>query len=86
MKHTQGKMHNPTINYNGIEFDDVVINPSEYIDSGDRVIEVWSQICGGCQDKYSDKLVGLLDDHGSGICGIKGCGNDDDSVLYIDFA
>ena len=52
MKHTQGKMHNPTINYNGIEFDDVVINPSEYIDSGDRVIEVWSQICGGCQDKY----------------------------------
>jgi len=26
-----------------------------------------------------------LDDYGSGICGVKGCGNEDDSVVYIDF-
>jgi len=30
-------------------------------------------------------VVGLLDDYGSGICGVEGCENEDDSVVYIDF-
>ena len=73
-----------TYNHNGIEFDDVVQNPQDWVDN-DGCGEMWSQICGECQDKYSDKVVGLLDDYGSGICGVKGCGNEDDSVVYIDF-
>ena len=73
-----------TYNYNGIEFDDVVQNPQDWVNNDDCG-EMWSQICGKCQDKYSDKVVGFLDDYGGGICGVKGCVNDDDSVLYIDF-
>jgi|TARA_R100000656_G_scaffold4479_4_gene6202 hypothetical protein len=66
-------------NYNGIEFDDVV---GECF--GGNVM--WSQICGDCQRKHSDKIEGLgISDLGSGICGVKGCDNEDDSVLYIDF-
>jgi hypothetical protein len=71
-------------NHNGIEFDDVVQNPQDWVDN-DGCGEMWSQICGECQDKHSDKVVGLLDDYGSGICGVEGCENEDDSVVYIDF-
>ena len=53
-----------TYNHNGIEFDDVVQNPQDWVDN-DGCGEMWSQICGECQYKYSDEVVGLLDDYGS---------------------
>ena len=51
----------------------------------DDVVEdegLWSQICKGCvEELYVSKS--LLDDTGSGICGVKGCSNKAD--YYIDF-
>lgn len=56
-----------------VEFDDVVTDQ----DGGE-----WSQICKECVDAM-DIEKSLLDDVGSGICGVKGCSNESD--YYIDF-
>jgi len=44
----------------------------------------WSQMCSTCVDRIGkDALENLLDDCGSGICGVVGCNNESD--YYIDF-
>ena len=58
--------------YNGIVFDDFVVG-----DYG-----LWSQICDSCISTHQIG-VAILDDAGSGICGVKGCGEESDN--YIDF-
>ena len=77
---SKGENKMNTYNHNGIVFDDVIVNTDE-----DYSGEMWSQMCGKCQHQHSDKVVGLLDDNGSGICGVKDCWNEDESVVYIDF-
>lgn len=58
--------------YQGISFDDVV--EDEY--------SLWSQVCPECARKFNFPER-MLDDAGSGICGVKGCSNESD--YYIDF-
>lgn len=43
---------------------------------------VWSRICSKCVEKHHIRKT-LLDDSGSGSCGVKGCSNKAD--YYIDF-
>ncbi len=59
--------------YNGINFDDYTKN-----DDG----TLWAQICNTCVVNYQVENK-LLDDSGSGICGVLGCENEAD--YYIDF-
>ena len=57
-------------------FDDIVFDD----------IGCWSQICKDCLDKYpqlQDQKDITIEDHGSGICGVKGCGCDE--TTYITF-
>jgi len=66
-----------------IDKNSVIFNGVEFDDSNKDEHGIWSQICGDCLKKHSiDKYH--LDDHGSGICGVKGCQNDNESVVYID--
>ena len=63
------------LKYKGICFDDF---------TKDDTSSMWSQICCGCLQKYSDKLpTALLDECGEGICGVRGCLSD--AHYYIDF-
>lgn len=43
----------------------------------------WSQVCKSCVD-HLEIQESMLDDAGSGICGVEGC--DQESNYYIDFA
>lgn len=66
--------------YKGIIFDDVEVDEDGHY---------WSQICSDCIKKFNISKH-LLDDHGHGICGVKGCKseilNDDEiETVYIDF-
>jgi hypothetical protein len=57
-------------------FDDIVFDD----------IGAWSQICKDCLDKYpqlKDQKDITIEDHGSGICGVKGC--ECDETTYITF-
>ena len=57
-------------------FDDIVFDD----------IGAWSQICKDCLDKYpqlQDQKDITIEDHGSGICGVKGC--ECDETTYITF-
>ena len=57
-------------------FDDIVFDD----------IGCWSQICKDCLDKYpqlQDQKNITIEDHGSGICGVKGCGCEE--TIYITF-
>lgn len=61
--------------YKGVRFDDVTKADEESSYS-------WSQICLSCVDEHKiDNKV--LDNAGSGICGVEGCWNESD--YYIDF-
>ncbi len=57
------------------DFDDIIINLEN---------EKWSQICSDCIKKLniSDRYLSNI---GDGICGVKGCHNDNDSIVYVDF-
>jgi len=61
-----------------IQFDDVVTDSDGL---------QWSQICGDCIKEHEPEDINLANiaKEGSGICGVKGCSNDNDSVVYIDF-
>tara|TARA_R100000353_G_C6477116_1_gene188117 strand:+ start:612 stop:953 length:342 start_codon:yes stop_codon:yes gene_type:complete len=57
-------------------FDDIVFDD----------IGAWSQICKDCLDKYPqllDQKDITIEDHGLGICGVKGC--ECDETTYITF-
>ena len=60
--------------YNGVTFDDFVID-----EDGQHV---WSQVCPSCAKKFNFS-ENILDNAGSGICGVDGCNNESD--YYIDF-
>lgn len=46
--------------------------------------EVWTQACSQCQAAIKDKFGNeLFDDHGSGICGVKGCNAEDKNTAYV---
>jgi len=63
------------MDYKGIIFDDYVKDEHG----------VWSQICPACLKKYGEKLASVgVDNFGDGICGVKGC-NSDEQTVYIDF-
>ena len=74
--------------YNGIVFDDFVLW-NEWDGYDDQF--GWSQICDNCISTHqigvvtlpNKKKMDILDDAGSGICGVKGCDNESDN--YIDF-
>ena len=59
--------------FNGIAFDDVTMDEDGHY---------WSQICKSCAEKHN-MPDSLLDECGSGICGVQGCENEAD--YYIDF-
>lgn len=61
------------VDFRGIPFEDVVQD-----DDG----HVWSQICQQCVDKH-EVQINILDEPGSGLCGVLGCENEAD--YYIDF-
>lgn len=69
--------------YKDIIFDDTV----QKLDDG---LNDWSQICPECTKKYNIPKY-MLDDGGSGICGVAGCNNEIDkeneeiTMYYIDF-
>jgi hypothetical protein len=69
--------------YKGIRFDDATMKVEDDLND-------WSQICPDCVKKYNIP-ESMLDDGGSGICGVEGCENDIDkesdktSMYYIDF-
>ena len=44
----------------------------------------WSQICPSCAKTHNIPECSL-DDFGSGICGVDGCENCGDDIVYIDF-
>lgn len=64
------------LKFRGFIFDDYTIS-----DDG-----VWSQICKFCSN---EKLSERLNDHGGGVCGVKGCNcNDSETdvdIYYVDF-
>jgi len=72
------------LHYAGMVFDDF-IHPSF-----DNSIDVpWSQICIECEAQLNSlyqkdsKIIHYIENHGSGICGVKGCDNSQTS--YINF-
>ena len=67
--------------FKGITFDDYTTDEDGHI---------WSQICEHClRNHASKKISNYVDDHGGGVCGVKGCNNTDEdseiNVYYIDF-
>jgi hypothetical protein len=65
--------------YKGIKFDDAIVDD----------LGACSQMCPECIKKYGIPK-GLLEDHGSGICGVEGCWNNYDEdegieTFYINF-
>ena len=61
--------------YKEIKFDDYTLKSEDDLND-------WSQICQHCVDKYNINKE-VLDDAGSGICGVEGCENEAD--YYVDF-
>ena len=67
----------PIISYKDLKFDDY---------TNDNASSVWTQVCKDCLEKNKDVFEErFLDDEGSGICGVLGCDNGDDSVRYYSF-
>lgn len=65
------------LKWNGMIFDDF-----QY-ENLDGYEYYWTQICSSCIKKHNLEKHNYLDDSGSGICGVVGCNNDDDTV-YLD--
>ncbi|GHU42322.1 hypothetical protein FACS1894111_06070 [Clostridia bacterium] len=67
------------LKYKEMVFDDFTKNENHIENNVD---EYWTQICKSCTKKHEIEEK-LLDEAGSGICGVEGCENESD--YYLDF-